>query len=73
MPWKNPKHEAIQSFDHVDLQGYVTNKNLYIPTTKSAYRNQLARMMTYLDGLLPIKSRDLIYKVTWPLKQLYVQ
>ena len=37
-------------------QGHVTNK-LYIHY-ESTMANKRGRMMTYLDGLLPIKSDD---------------
>ena len=49
---------VIQSFDHVVLQGHVTNKNHYISITRVPMAIKFDRMMTFLDGLLPVMSRD---------------
>ena len=40
------------------LQGHVTSKNHDISTTRVPIATKLGRMITYLDGLLPIKSCD---------------
>ena len=40
------------------LQGHMTNKNHYISTTRVPMATKLGRMVTHLDGLLPLKSRS---------------
>ena len=60
--WQAPNHKVTQSFDHVVLQGHGTNKNLYISTTVPMATG-LGRVMTYLDGLRPLKSHDPL--ITW--------
>ena len=44
----------------------MTNKNHYICTIRVSMATKLGGMMTYLDGLLPIKSDDPL--ITWPCK-----
>ena len=56
--WRAPNHKVIQSIDHVALQGHVTNKNHYISITRVPLATKLDKMMTPLDGLLPIMSHD---------------
>ena len=63
LPWGIPKHKVIQRFDYVVSQGHVTNKSHYISTNTVPMANKLDRMVTYLDGLLPIKSHD--SWITW--------
>ena len=54
----------MQSFDHVVLQDHVTNKNHCISITRVPMATKLGRMMTSLDGLLPIMPHDPL--ITWP-------
>ena len=56
IPWQTPNHKVIQSFDHVVLQGHVTNKSHFISITRVPMAYKLGRIMTVLDGLLPIMS-----------------
>ena len=44
------------------LHGHATNKNRYISTTRVPMTSKLGTMITYLDGLLPIISNDLVTK-----------
>ena len=44
------------------LQGHVKNKNHYISITRVPMATKLGRMMTSLDGLLPIMSHDPLIK-----------
>ena len=48
----------MQSFDHVVLQGHVTNKSHRISIAKVPVVNELGRLMTFIDGILPIVSHD---------------
>ena len=53
-----------KSFDHVDLQGHVANKDHLISITRVSIATKLGRMIASLDGLLPIMSHDPL--ITWP-------
>ena len=59
-----PNQKIIRSFDHEVLQGHVTNKNPYVSITRMPMATKLGRMMTSLDGFLPIMSHDPL--ITWP-------
>ena len=48
------------------LKGYMRKKNLYICIARVPMATKLSSMMTYLDGLLPIKSHYV--SITWPWK-----
>ena len=43
---------------------HVRNQKHYISTIRVAVTSELGRMVSYLDGLLPIKSNDPL--MTWP-------
>ena len=71
---KDTKHGRVVTFleelqtiksnnAHVVLQGYVTNENYYISTTRVLIATKLARMITYLHGLLHVKLHDPL--ITW--------
>ena len=45
------------------LKGHVTEENHYISTTRVPMATKLDKMITYFDGLLPIKSHDSL--ITW--------
>ena len=49
-------HKVRQHSDNVVLRSHVTNENYYISTTRVPMAIILDRMLTYLDGLLPITS-----------------
>ena len=51
-------HKITWLFNHVVLQDYMTNLIPYNSTTRVAMTTILGRMVTYLDGLLPIQSHD---------------
>ena len=54
----------MQSFDHVVLQGHVANKIHHISITRVSMATKIGRIITFLDGLLPIVSHDPL--ITWP-------
>ena len=47
-------HKVKWHYDLVVLEDHVTNQNHYISLTKVP----IGRMVTYIEGLLPIKSHD---------------
>ena len=55
-------HKVKRPFDHVILKGQVTNQER-ISTTTVHMATKLCEMVTYLDGLLPIKLHDPL--ITW--------
>ena len=50
----------LKCFNHVDLQSHVLNKNIYFSITRMLMATKLGRMITYLEGLLPETSHDLL-------------
>ena len=54
--WWAPDCKVTWLFDHVVLRYYVTKQNHYISTIWVSMDTKLCRMVTYIDGLLPIKS-----------------
>ena len=61
LPWG--AHKVTWRFDHIVLQHHVTNQNhdIFIITVPMTTKH--VRMMTYLEGLLTIKSQDAF--ITW--------
>ena len=53
-----PNHEVKQRFDHMVLKDHEVNKNHYTSNTRVPLDISLARMITFLDVLLSIKSHD---------------
>ena len=49
-------HEGI--FGHMFLRDHATNKNDYIFIFTESMTTKPERMMTYLEGLLPLKLRS---------------
>ena len=49
-------HKVTWCFDHIVLQDRLTNQNHYTSTITVPMSTKLENMLTYLDGLLPIKS-----------------
>ena len=49
---------SIAPFDHMVLQGHVTNENHYISTTSVTIRAKLGRTKSYFDKLLPRKLHE---------------
>ena len=72
--WGASFHKVKRPFDHVALQGLMTDKIRYISTTKMTVAMKLGRVVTYKGELPPIKSQDPLilrsYKVTWQIKYL---
>ena len=58
--------KATQPFGRVDSQVHETNQNHYISTFTVAVATKLGRMVTYLVGLLPIKSNGTL--ITWQIR-----
>ena len=59
-------HKVIYLFDYVILRDQVTNQNHYISTITVPMTTELGRMLTYLEGLLTIKSHNTL--ITWSCK-----
>ena len=77
LTWRAPTHKVKQRLDHMVLQVHVTSKSHYTSTTRVLMATKLGSMMTYLDGLLPIKSHDPVIswlcEISWPTKTIYLQ
>ena len=56
--WWAPVHKVIWCFDHLVLEDNVTKQNHNILHTKVPMTTKLDRIVTYFEGLLPIKSFD---------------
>ena len=56
------------------LPGHLTNDNHYISPPRVLMATRLGKMITYLDGLLPIKSLGPLitwsYEITWQTKSI---
>ena len=65
LPWWTPACKVTLPFDHVVLWDHVTNWNHYISITTVPMATKLGRMVTYLDGLLSIKSHELLTKLSY--------
>ena len=59
LPWLASAHKVTWPSDYMDLRDQVKKSNHYIFTIIVSMTTKLARMATYLDGLLPIKSHHL--------------
>ena len=72
--WWPRTHNVTWALYLVVLWGHVTNWNHYISTTRVSIAAKLGRMITYFDGLLPIKSFDPLitwpYEMTWQTKSI---
>ena len=53
---RGPNHKVVWHFNHVVMQGRVTKENYYTSITRVLIVTQLGRRVTYLEGLLNIKS-----------------
>ena len=62
--WQAHKYKVIQHFDKVGSQGHLTSKNYYISVTRVPMATKLGKMLTSLDGILPIMSHDPL--ISWP-------
>ena len=58
--------KTLYNTDHAILQGHMTNNNQYISTIRVPMATRLGRMITFLDGLLSIKSDDPL--ILWSCK-----
>ena len=61
LSWGVATHKVKRPFDRVVLKGQVTNQGISATTVHMA--TKLCKMVTYLDGLLPIKLHDPL--ITW--------
>ena len=72
--WWATAHKVTWHFDHVVLEDQLTNWNHYVSPTKVPMATKLGRIVTHLDGLLPIKSHDPLItrscKITWFTKTI---
>ena len=59
LPWGARFCKVTWPNDHVDFQGHVINKSQYVSLTSILITTKLGRVVTYLEGFLPIKSRGL--------------
>ena len=59
LPWGAPFCKVTWPNDHMDFQGHVINKSQYVSLTSILITTKLGRVVTYLEGFLPIKSRGL--------------
>ena len=57
LPWWTATYKVIWPFNLLVLRDHVINQN-HISTTTVLITNKLARMVAYVDGLLPTKSHD---------------
>ena len=66
----------IWPFDHMVLRDHVTHWNHYISTNAMLMSTMLGRMVTNLEGLLPVMLLDPLvtwsWQITWELKPLYL-
>lgn len=67
LPWGAPTHKAKLPFDHVVFQDQVLNYK-YISTIRVPIATKLNSVLTYLDGLLHVKSHDTLIKWTCKIK-----
>ena len=69
LPWRAPIHKATWAFDHVVLRDHAANENYYIFTITVLIATKFARMVTYPNRLLTIKSLKALntwfFKVRW--------
>ena len=69
--WWAPAHKVTGPFDCVVSQDHVIYKN-HISTYTVPMTTKLGKMITYLQGLLPIKSHEALIvwscKITWQTK-----
>ena len=61
-----PAHKVIWPFDHVILPIHVTNLNHYISSTAVSKPTKLSWMVTFVGGLLHLKSHEPL--ITWSSK-----
>ena len=57
-------NNKVNYFDQIVLQSHVTNNNHYFSITRVPMATERGRMITYLYGLLPVKSHGPL--ITWP-------
>ena len=73
LSWALPTHKITRPFKHVFLRNHVTNWK-HISTAAVSMATKLGRMVTYLEGLLPIKLHDPLiacsYKITYQTKTI---
>ena len=72
LPWWARVFKVTFPFAHVILWDHLINWNHYISTTTVPMATKLDRMVTYLNGLVPVKSHSHLItwfcKITWQTK-----
>ena len=51
-------YKVIGTFDHVVFQDHVKTQNQYNSTTTESMATKFYKVVTYIEGHLPIKSHD---------------
>ena len=73
LPWGAPIRKVTRHFDHMVLRDHLTWQTKNISDSRVLMANKLGRMVTYLDGVLPIKSHETLIKfsckITWHTKK----
>ena len=74
LPWETPICKMTQTFDHLVLRDHLTNWNHYISSNTMPMISKLCRVVTYHEGLAPIKSHDRLIRwsceITWHIKSI---
>ena len=74
LPWGTFTHKVIWSFKQMVMWDRVTRWKQYISNSTIPITTKFFRMVTYDEGLQPIKSHDSLitwsHKFTWKIKNL---
>ena len=74
LPWGVPTHKVTWPFEHVFLRDHMTNWRHNIFTTTMSIPTQLIRVLTYHEGLPPVKTHNPLItwscKITWQAKNI---
>ena len=74
LPWVALIFKITWPFHHVVLRDRVTNWNHFNYTTRVVMATKISSMVTYLNGLLPIRSHDCFiawsHKIMWQTKSI---
>ena len=72
LPWGAPSDKVTRPFGYVVMQNHMTNWNHHNSATTVSFVSKRCRIVTYVKGLLSIKSHDLLNtwscKITWQIK-----
>ena len=56
-------HKVKQRINYIVLQGHFTDQSVYIFFIRKTMATKLGSIITYLDGILPIKSHEAL--ISW--------